>query len=116
MKKSDVKDICIFACLAALLKLPLKLRAAIAVNLLSCKDRCKFVLFVRSSGIVPPLAVMSVRQERCLAQASVADLMLIQLHEEEPRRLIHRNVCDSRKSCELLLLRQLQGATLQQQV
>ena len=61
-------------------------------------------------------AVMSVRQVRCLAQASVADLKLVQLHEEEPRTLIHRNFCDSRKSCELLLLRQLQGATLRQQV
>ena len=43
-------------------------------------------------------------------------VMLIQLQEEGPRALKDRDLHDARKSCKLLLLRQLQGAMLQQQV
>ena len=81
-----------------------------------CSFLCAALALCHHLHAVRTCAVMSVRQVRCLAQASVADLKLVQLHEEEPRTLIHRNFCDSRKSCELLLLRQLQGATLRQQV
>ncbi len=60
--------------LGSAVKVVAKLRAAIAANLLKCKDRCGFVLFLPQHSIVPPFAVMSVRHESCLAQASLADL------------------------------------------
>ncbi len=48
--------------------------SSIRRQLAGLQGQMRFVLFSAGSGDVPPLAVMSVRQERCLAQASVADL------------------------------------------
>ncbi len=43
-------------------------------QLAELQGQMRICAFFCSSGIVPPLAVMSVRHKRCLAQASLADL------------------------------------------